>query len=206
MPVFSHGSHGGPQEVSDRILTVPNLISLIRLLALPLLYLDIVDGRELRGLVILVLISWTDYVDGYIARRFDQISRLGQILDPLIDRLLVAVTVIAMVVGDILPLWLVAALLGRDVLMLVAGSVLLALGNRPPPVTDLGKAATFGVMFSLPLFLLAAGLDDAHLRSAAWVSVLAYGVLYWVTVPQYAAHVFRARRRGDRDDEASERT
>lgn len=189
MPVFSHGSRGGPEITQDRILTAPNLISLLRLLALPLLYADVVGGREIRGLVILVVISLTDYVDGYVARRFNQISRLGQILDPLIDRLLIAVTVIAMVVAGILPLWLVVALLSRDVLLLVGGLVLVGTGRQPPPVTDLGKAATFGLMTTLPLFLLAAGLPSQQLRAAGWVAIVAYGALYWLAAVQYALHL-----------------
>lgn len=189
MPVFSHGSRGGPEITQDRILTAPNLISLLRLLALPFLYADVVGGREIRGLVILVVISLTDYLDGYVARRFNQVSRLGQILDPLIDRLLIAVTVIAMVVAGILPLWLVVALLSRDVLLLIGGLVLVSTGRQPPPVTDLGKAATFGLLTTLPVFLLAAGLHSEQLRAAGWVAIVAYGALYWLAAVQYAVHL-----------------
>lgn len=197
MPVFSHGSRGEPEVVQNRILTVPNLISLLRLLALPILYLDIVGGRELRGLVILVVISATDFVDGWVARRFNQISRLGQLLDPAIDRLLIAVTLIAMIVAGILPVWAVVALLARDVLILLGGLVLLARDDLgPPPVTDLGKAATFGLMATLPVFLLGAGLESAHFRAAAWVGLVCYGVLYYVAAGQYAAVVVGDIRRG----------
>ncbi len=196
MPVFRHGSRGDTDVASDRIATVPNAISLLRMLALPFVYVDIVGGRELRGLAILVVISWTDYLDGYIARRFDQISRLGQMLDPIMDRLFIAVSVVAMVVAGIMPLWLVVALLGRDAIVLVGGIGLALTGRPPPAVTDLGKAATFGVMSTLPLFLLAAGLDSDHLRAAAWVMIIAYGLLYWLTVGQYAVETRRGAPEG----------
>jgi cardiolipin synthase (CMP-forming) len=194
MPVFNHGSRGGPEVVHDRILTVPNLISLIRLLALPILYLDIAGGRELRALVILVLVSGTDFVDGYVARRFDQVSRVGQLLDPVIDRLLIAVTAEAMIVGGILPLWVVIVLLARDAVILVGGIVLVTLDVRPPAVTDLGKAATFGLMAALPVFLLAAGLDSEQLRSAAWVGLVSFGILYYLAAGQYAVAAVRDLR------------
>lgn len=187
MPVFSHGSRGGPETTHDRILTFPNLISLIRVLALPFVYIDIVGGRPGRALIILAIIASTDWVDGYVARRFDQITRFGQLFDPISDRLLIVVVAVAMIVADLLPLWAVAVLLARDVLVMLGGGVLLLRGGSPPPVTDLGKAATFGLMFSLPAFLLAAALDSAQLRGAGWAGLVCFGILYYLSAGQYAA-------------------
>lgn len=193
MPVFSHGSRGGPETTHDRILTIPNLISLVRLLALPIVYVDIAAGPEggrlIRGLIVLALISSTDWIDGYVARRFDQISRLGQLLDPISDRLLIIVVAVAMVVGGIVPLWAVGALLARDVLVMAVGGVLLLRGGSPPAVTDLGKAATFGLMVSLVAFLLAAAFDSAQLHGAAWAGLVCFGILYYLSAGQYATAV-----------------
>jgi cardiolipin synthase (CMP-forming) len=189
MSLFEHGSRGRPETVRDRVLTVPNALSLLRVLVLPLVYLDIVGGREIRALVVLAAVSATDFVDGWIARRFDQVSRLGKVIDPVSDRLLVGVVGVAMIVAGILPLWAVVLVLARDALVLVGGLVLVVRGHAPPPVTDLGKAATFGLMASLPVFLLGAGLDSDHLHSAAWVGLASFGLLYWLSAGQYAVMV-----------------
>ncbi|MDP8927367.1 MAG: CDP-alcohol phosphatidyltransferase family protein, partial [Actinomycetota bacterium] len=82
MPVFNSGSRGGTEVVSDRLLTIPNVLSLVRLAALPLIFFDVVSGREGRALVVLVIVSWSDWIDGYVARRFNQVSRIGRLLDP----------------------------------------------------------------------------------------------------------------------------
>ncbi len=194
MPVFRHGSRGEPDEVHDRILTVPNLISLVRILALPIVYLDIVGGHELRALVVVALIAGTDFVDGWIARRFDQVSRIGQLLDPISDRLLIIVVGVAMIVSGILPLWIVAVLVARDALVLTGGIALVTRGVDPPPVTDLGKAATFGLMFTLPVFLLGAALDSGQLHTAAWVGLLSFTILYYLSAGQYAVATVRDLR------------
>jgi cardiolipin synthase (CMP-forming) len=197
MPVFRHGSRGGPEVVHDRIVTVPNLISIVRILALPIAYLDIVGGRELRALVIVALVAGTDFVDGWIARRFDQVSRVGQLLDPVSDRLLIVVVGVAMIVADILPLWIVAVVVARDVCVVLGGAALMTRGLEPPAVTDLGKAATFGLMVSLPVFLLAAGLDSAQLHQAGWVGLVCFTLLYYLSAGQYAvAAVGELRTRG----------
>lgn len=199
MPVFSHGSRGGDEVTHDRILTVPNLISLIRVLALPFVYLDIVGGNEGRALIVVALIASTDWVDGYIARRFDQVSRIGKLFDPISDRLLIIVVGIAMVVGGIIPLWALLLLVARDLLVLLGGAVLLARDLPPPPVTDLGKAATFGLMFTLTAFLVAAALDSLQLHRAAWVGLLSFVLLYYLAAGQYAVATVSALRDGDRE-------
>jgi cardiolipin synthase (CMP-forming) len=186
MPVFSHGSRGDPEVTHDRVLTIPNLISLVRVLALPFVYLDIVGGNEGRALVVLGVIASTDWVDGYIARRFDQVSRIGKLFDPISDRLLIIVVGIAMVVGGIIPLWALLVLVARDLVVLLGGAVLLLRDLAPPPVTDLGKAATFGLMFILTTFLFAAAFDSAQLHQAAWVGLLCFTLLYYLSAGQYA--------------------
>lgn len=195
MPVFSSGSRGDTEVVTDRLLTIPNVLSLVRLAALPFIYFDVVSGREGRALVILVVVSWSDWVDGYVARRFNQVSRIGRLLDPISDRLLVAVVGIALLIAGILPLWAVLLVLARDALMLMGLALLLARGKTPPPVTDLGKTATFGLMLALPLFLLARLLGSTQLRLSAWTLYASVAFLYYLAAGQYVVTVARDLRR-----------
>lgn len=186
------GRDDGPQpEVSDRIWTWANGLSFVRLLALPLIYLDLAGERWLRAFVLLAVFSATDWFDGYIARRFDQMTKLGALLDPISDRLLFLVVGIGFVVADLLPLWAVLVLLVRDALVLAVGLVLLARGHAPPAVTRLGKTATFGLMFALPVFLLAqvfatdAGDPNGVLLALAWFGFAVNAVLYWLAAFGY---------------------
>jgi cardiolipin synthase (CMP-forming) len=195
MRVFDIGAKEGQQAASDRILTVPNLLSLARIAVLPVVYVDLVGGRLLRALVLLLVFASTDWFDGYLARRFDQITKLGTLLDPISDRILFVVVGIGFVVAELLPLWALLLLLVRDVGVLVVGGVLLLRGARPPAVTRIGKVATFGLMLAFPLFLLAAILGEGAtdpqpvVQVIAWVAYLANTALYYVAAGQYAWEV-----------------
>ena len=202
MRVFDIGAKDGPQQVSDRVLTVPNLLSFARMGVLPLIYLDLTEGRWVRALVLVVVFASTDWFDGYLARRLDQTSRLGQLLDPVSDRLLFLVVGVGFVVADLLPLLALALLLVRDAVVMGIGGVLLAVGRRPPPVSRLGKTATFGLMVAFPLFLLAAVLGDGAAapepvtQAVAWVTFAVHAVLYYVSAAGYARVVLTERRVG----------
>lgn len=195
MPVIESGSRDEPLEESDRILTLPNLLSLVRLLALPIVYLDLTSGRELRAFIVLTIIVWSDYLDGYVARRFGQLSRIGRLFDPISDRILVAVVGAGMVVGGIIPLWVLVALLARDVAIVIGGAILMRRGIEPPKVSDVGKSATFGLMGVLPLFILAAWLGSAQLRASTWVLLAAFGALYYLAFLQYVVYAIDRLRR-----------
>lgn len=192
----------GSAEASDRILTVPNALSLARLLVLPWLYLEVSSGHLLRGLLVGLLFGATDFVDGYVARRFDQITKLGQLLDPLSDRLFIVTIAVALVVAGLLPWWLVAAVVVRDLLMLAISVILLRAGIRPPPVTRLGKTATFGLMWSF-VPLLAAGIVDTAADPQPVLYVIGIGmlvisiVLYWAAAVDYGRGIANARRSAD---------
>jgi CDP-diacylglycerol--glycerol-3-phosphate 3-phosphatidyltransferase len=174
---------------------VPNALSALRLAGVPLfLYLVLVAERD--GLAILVLMASgaTDYLDGYIARRFSSFTRVGQLLDPLADRLYILATLLALVLRDGIPLWWAAAIIGRDALLGVTTLPYLRKhGFGPLPVHFLGKAATFNLLFAFPMLLAALPGNEGLLADvfrplgwafATWGSVLYLwaGVLYVVQV------------------------
>ncbi|MFU8839867.1 MAG: CDP-alcohol phosphatidyltransferase family protein [Nitriliruptoraceae bacterium] len=200
MRVFDIGAKDGPQEASDRIWTIPNALSLARLLVLPLIYLDLVDGRLTRAFVLLVVFAATDWLDGYLARRLDQISRLGTLLDPISDRALFLVVGIAFVVAGLLPVWALLLIVVRDVAVLLVGGALLVAGRTPPAVTRIGKAATFGLMWAFPIWLVAAMVGGGAaepqvvLAGLGWVVYAVSVVLYYVSAGQYAVEVARRPR------------
>jgi cardiolipin synthase (CMP-forming) len=194
--LFDVGAKAEQQDPSDRIVTIPNLLSLARIAVLPVIYLDLVQGRFLRALVLLGIFAATDWFDGYLARRLDQITRLGALLDPISDRILFIVVGIGFVVAGLLPLWALLVLLVRDAVVLLVGGVLLLRGASPPPVTRVGKAATFGLMWAFPMFLGAAILGDGAadpqpvLHGLAWFTFVVNTVLYYVAAVGYATAVF----------------
>ena len=190
--LFDVGARDGPEVVGDRVWTVPNVLSLVRLLVMPLVWFDIVGDRPVRALVVLGVLVATDWVDGYVARRFDQVSRLGKVLDPISDRILIAVVVIALGVAGIAPWWALGAVLLRDLVVAVVGLVVLGRGHQPPAVTRTGKAATFGLMATFPTFLLAEAVGGPGrdvLRAVCFAGLAVATVLYYVAAAQYARAV-----------------
>ena len=193
--LFDVGAKDGPEVVGDRVLTIPNVLSLVRLLVMPLVWFDITGDRPVRALVVLAVLVSTDWIDGYVARRFDQVSRLGKVLDPISDRILIAIVVVALGAAGIVPWWALVAVLLRDVVVAAVGLTVLARGGEAPAVTRTGKAATFGLMFTFPTFLLAEAVGGdlrEVLRAASFVGLAVATVLYYVAAVQYA-RVVRAR-------------
>jgi cardiolipin synthase (CMP-forming) len=149
---------GATAPAADRVLTVPNALSVLRLLGVPL-FLWLLLGPHADGWAILVLAlsGLSDWADGKLARLLNQTSRLGVLLDPAADRLYILATLVAFVARDVIPLWLAAVIVGRDVLLSFTLPVLRRHGYGPPPVHQLGKAATFALLYAFPLLLLATG-------------------------------------------------
>ena len=182
---------------TDRLLTIPNLLSFVRLLGVPL-FLYLVLGPEADGwaFVVLAVSAFTDYLDGKLARRWNQISRVGQLLDPLADRLYVLSTVVALTLREIIPLWFAVLLVGRDVLLLGLVPALRRRGLIVLPVHFLGKAATFCLLCALPLLLL--GSEDSTLEQLAEVFGWAFAVwgvgLYWWALLLYVEQARRLLR------------
>jgi cardiolipin synthase len=167
---------------ADRVWTIPNLLSLLRLLGVPL-FLWLVLGPEANGWAFAVLAfgGLSDYADGKIARRFNQSSRLGALLDPAADRLYILATVCALAARGVIPIWLAVAIPGRDVLLALTLPVLRRHGYGPLPVTFFGKAATMNLLYAIPLLLLAdtGGTLGTVARAAGWAFTVWGIALYW---------------------------
>ncbi|WP_338403708.1 CDP-alcohol phosphatidyltransferase family protein [Cellulosimicrobium arenosum] len=175
------------QQVSSRVLTVPNLISLLRLLLVPVFAVLIVQERDVWALVVLAASGASDWLDGFLARRLDQVSRIGVMLDPAADRLFILVTLLGLAWRDVVPVWLVLLIVGRDVLLLCLMPALARHGYGPLPVTFIGKAGTFALLYAFPLLLLAEmpGTVGDVAAVAGW-AFTGWGVgLYWVAGAQY---------------------
>jgi len=143
--------------VGWRVWTFPNLLSLLRLLGVPLfLYLLLGPHADLPAFSILVYSGVSDWADGVIARRFNQLSKLGRLLDPAADRLYTLAALLAFVVRDIVPLWLAIALIARDVVVGLTLLVLRRCGYSSLQVHYLGKAATFCLLYGFPFLLMSA--------------------------------------------------
>jgi len=138
-----------PHE-TDRILTVPNALSFLRIALIPVFVWLIVDERTTRaGLVLFAVVLSTDWIDGAIARATDQVSELGKLLDPISDRLAIGAGLIALVVRGAFPLWAALLILVRDAVILVAGLALLSARHVRIEVRYLGKVATFSLVVAI---------------------------------------------------------
>lgn len=148
---------------------------------MPVFLVLVVAERYLEALLIIVISSATDYLDGIIARRFGQITKLGQLLDPAADRLFIFAAVIALAVREVVPWWIVLAIVGRDVMLAVLGIVLARHGYGPLPVHHLGKIATFALFYALPILVLGQAFPDAQAVSdpLGWAFILWGAFLYW---------------------------
>jgi len=178
---------------SDRVWTIPNVLSFLRLAGVPL-FVYLLLGPEADGwaIAILMVAGVTDWADGKLARILNQSSRLGALLDPAADRLYILATLVAFVIRDVVPLWVVAVILGRDVLVGLSLLVLRRHGYQALQVNYVGKAATFNLLYAFPLLLLAVGTSGV----ASFVAPLAYaftawgGVLYVLSGIAYVRQVF----------------
>lgn len=183
----------------DRVLTVPNVVTGVRLLCVPLfLWLLFGAHRQTAAAVLLGVLGATDWVDGFVARRYHQVSTLGKVLDPAADRVLVGTAVIAVTVHGAVPVWFGTATLVREVL--VSGTVLAlaALGARRIDVLWIGKAGTFGLMFAYPAFLLGYGNAgwQTVITDVAWVAGGAGLALAWIAAVAYLVPARKALAEG----------
>lgn len=187
------------QTPGDQVWTIPNALSLLRLLGVPLfLWLilqPVFHGPHYDGWAILLLAvsGATDYLDGKIARAFGQVSRIGQLLDPAADRLYILATLAGLAARQIIPVWLAVLLVARDVLMGIPLAVLKRHGYGPPPVHFLGKAATFNLLYAFPLLLLGDGSGLLHdvAGEIGWAFAIWGTALYYLAAALYVVQVRR---------------
>lgn len=172
-----------PAAARPVVFTVPNLLSFSRLLGVPL-FLWLLLGPHADGwaLVILMLSGITDWADGVLARKLDQQSRLGALLDPVADRLYILATLVGLVLRHVIPLWLAALIIGRDLALAATLPALRKRGLTGLPVHYLGKAATFNLLYAFPLLLIGShsGTLAAVAKPIAWAfTIWGTGLYLW---------------------------
>ena len=178
--------------VSRRVLTIPNVISVIRLAGVPLfLWLVLVPEADGWALAVLFVSGLSDYADGYLARRLNQTSRVGEILDPVADRLYILSTVIGLAMRDIIPWWLAVLLPLRDAFLWGLVPFLRSRGYNALPVHFLGKAATANLLYAFPLLLLGDGSGTLPMLAKVfgWAFAIWGTGLYWWAGLLYAWQV-----------------
>ena len=178
---------------SNRVLTVPNLLSGLRLASVPVFLYLFVTGREGAAVLLYGVGAWTDFFDGMIARRLGQVSELGKLLDPLADRVFIVALVVALVVEDALPWFIAGAIVARDLILLGVWPLFERRGVGRIPVNFAGKTATALLLFGLTW--MAVGETDIALAGVAdeigLVFVAGGTVLYYVSAGMYAREAHR---------------
>jgi cardiolipin synthase (CMP-forming) len=190
---------GARQPTDHGILTLPNLISIGRLACVPV-FLWLLLGREdqIAAAVLLAVLGATDWVDGWIARHFDQASDIGKVLDPTADRILLLCAGLALLADGSLPLWVGVVVLAREAVISVAVLVLAAAGARRMDVRWAGKAGTLALMFALPGFLLADAISEIRvpLLVVTWAFTIGGLVLSYYAAVAYIPQARAALREG----------
>jgi cardiolipin synthase len=197
-PDATAGVAAGP-DGEDRVLTVANAVTTLRLVGVGVfLWLLFGDGQQTAAAILLAVLGATDWVDGQLARRLHQVSSLGKILDPAVDRVLVGTAVVAVIVHGAVPLWFGILTVVREALISGTVLVLAALGARRIDVLWIGKAGTFGLMVAYPGFLISHGTAawQQPFHVAAWVAGGAGIVLAWAAAIAYLVPARRALAEG----------
>lgn len=194
--VADRGSLMSGEVASQRWVTIPNLVSVLRLLGVPaFLWLLLAEDNPAAAGILLLVVGATDWVDGYLARVLDQVSEVGKFLDPLADRLAVAAALIGGWIAGVVPAALAAALLLREGLVAVGALTLGVAVRAKLPVRYLGKLATFLLYGAIPSFYLAAaGVAPGLFEGAGWVAGVIGTVLYYVVAWQYGWDLVAALR------------
>jgi cardiolipin synthase (CMP-forming) len=189
------------RDPARRVLTVPNVLSIVRLLCAPL-FVWLLFGAEERtaALVLLAVLGATDWVDGWIARRYDQGSDLGKVLDPTADRILLLTAVLALTIDGAVPTWFGVAVLAREAVISIATLALAIAGARRIDVQWAGKAGTFALMFAFPGFLWVSNLGPGTQRDVlevlTWIVAIGGLVLSYYAAITYVPSARRALREG----------
>ncbi|MGO4236765.1 CDP-alcohol phosphatidyltransferase family protein [Pseudarthrobacter sp. YAF2] len=187
---------GHPLVDHDRVFTIPNLLTVVRFMGVPLFIWLVLAQREYgAGVIVLAVMAGTDWIDGYIARRFDQASKLGRVLDPIADRLALLAVAVTLVIAGVVHWLYLAALVVPDAILLVL-TLSLFHGHPDLPVSVVGKVRTGLLLLGTPLLLLSR-LDTGfagQLLAAAWV-VLGLGLVgHWIAAYNYFWAMLRKGR------------
>ena len=176
-----------------QLRTLPNLLSLLRLALVPVFLVLIITGHSISAFLVLAVASFTDWLDGYLARKLNQVTRIGALLDPAADRLYVFATLIGLAVTGAIPAWLPIVVISRDVLLTFTIPVLASRNYGPLPVHFFGKAGTFALLYAFPLLLLADWWIAAKfvILPVAWAFALWGVALYWYAGFLYVKQVLQ---------------
>ena len=177
--------------LNGEVINVPNLLSILRIALVPVFLWFLLDEFFLAAIVVLAIAGLTDFLDGYLARKLNQITKLGKMLDPVADRLYIFATLLALSVTGYVPWWLAALVILRDILMLISLPVLASVGYKSLPVHYLGKASTFALLYSFPLLLMGKIFTEAAfiITPIAWAFALWGVALYWWSGFVYLWHL-----------------
>lgn len=177
---MSHHKKPEEYEVSNKIFTLPNFLSFIRLCMIPVFLVLLLNGFNLAATLVFAIAASTDWVDGQVARRTNSVSKLGQLLDPFVDRFLMISGVVGLLIIGRLPLWIVLVVVLRDIFMLIGGSYLLSRWKVRVPVIYAGKVATTflyigfaGVLLNMPL------LEGLGVVSVSWLPGFSFEAYSW---------------------------
>ena len=177
---------------SSAVLTIPNLLSAARIVAIPLFcWLTARPDTRLAGIALFAVVVGTDWLDGYVARRLSQMSELGRILDPVADRLAIAAGIITFTIVGIFPFWAALLVLVRDVAVLLGGATLLWSRNLRVDVRGIGKIATFSLMMAITFIAWgnAGGPLGEVLLAAGWLAFVIGIVEYYIATGIYAIDI-----------------
>ena len=162
-------------SLRQELRSIPNMLSILRLVLVPVFLWLLLNDHTFWALGVLAFAGASDWLDGQIARRFNQVTELGRVLDPAADRLYIFASLIGLVINGNVPLWLAIAVIARDVMLLFVYPVLATHGYGPLPVHFLGKAGTFALLYALPLMLLA----DLWPEAEFVILPLSWGFAFW---------------------------
>ena len=177
--------------LNGEVVNIPNLLSFLRIALVPVFLWFLLSEMFLSAIFVLMVAGVTDFLDGYLARKLNQMTKLGKVLDPVADRLYIFSTLLALSVTGNIPWWLAALVILRDLLMLISLPALASLGYATLPVHFLGKASTFALLYSFPLLLMAKIFIEAQfiLLPLAWAFALWGVALYWWSGFVYLWHL-----------------
>lgn len=203
VPTMSRKEHYGPAP--RRIIwTVPNFVSFLRIASIPFIAWLVTNHFLIQSLIVMAISSASDGLDGYLARRFNQVSLLGQVLDPIADRLLIICSAFSLGIAGIVPWWLLIAICMRDVVLAVQILVLAQRGYGPLPVHFVGKAGTAMLLISIPVLIIS---DIVHnwffyFAHCAGLAMVWWGLgLYWLAGIIYLSQGYRLLKHGVHEDE-----